>query len=58
MNLLRLIGLTFVHLAQQAWSLPQSISNAVKQRQQRTLVHELETERLDRIRHPEKYRGK
>jgi hypothetical protein len=58
MNLLKLIGQTFTQLIKEVWMLPQTISNAVKHRQQRTIVDELETERLDRIRHPEKYRGK
>jgi hypothetical protein len=58
MNILKQIGRTMVKLAKQARLLPQTIANAVKQRQQRTQVHEFETERLDRIRHPEKYRGK
>lgn len=58
MNLLKLTGQALVQLAQQVWLLPRTIANAAKQRQQRTLVHELEVERLDRIRHPEKYRGK
>jgi len=57
-KMLRLIGLTFVQLGKQAWSLPQSISHAVKQRQERTIMRGLETERLDRIRNPSKYRGK
>jgi hypothetical protein len=55
---LKLIGLTLVQLAKQAWALPQSISTALKQRQRRTLLHELEAERLDRIRNPSKYIGK
>jgi hypothetical protein len=58
MNMLKLIGAAFIQLAKQAWSLPQTISNAVKNRQQRTIVNELEAERLDRIRNPSKYRGK
>ena len=58
MNILKLIGLTFVQLVKQAWLLPQTISNAVKHRQQRTILNELETERLDRIRNPSKYRGR
>ena len=58
MNTLKLIGLTFVQLVKQAWLLPQTISNAVKHRQQQIIVNELETERLDRIRNPSKYRGK
>jgi hypothetical protein len=56
--MLQLIGQTLVQLARAAWSLPKTISNAVKQRQQRALMKELQVERLDRIRHPEKYRGK
>ena len=58
MNTLKLIGLTFVQLVKQAWLLPQTISNAVKHRQQQIIMNELETERLDRIRNPSKYRGK
>jgi len=58
MNLLRLIGLTFVQLLKQAWSLPRTISDAVKLRHRRTIIHEFEAERLDRIRNPSKYRGK
>ena len=58
MNILKLIGLTFIQLCRQVWLLPQTISDAIKHRQQQTIVNELETERLDRIRNPEKYRGK
>ena len=58
MNLFKLIGLTFVQLCRQVWSLPQTISDAFKHRQQQTILNELETERLDRIRNPSKYRGK
>ena len=58
MKILKSIGLTFVELFKQAWSLPQTISNAVKQRQQRTILREFEAERLDRIRNPSKYLGK
>jgi hypothetical protein len=38
--------------------LPQAIANFVRQRQRQNELVELEAERLDRIRHPEKYRGK
>ncbi len=58
MNLLKLIGLTFIRLVKQVWSLPQSISDAVKRREHQTALNALETERLDRIRNPSKYRGK
>jgi len=58
MKTLKRIGLTFIQLVKQAWSLPRAISNAFKQRQQRTILNGLETERLDRIRNPSKYLGK
>ena len=58
MNIIKLIGVTFIQLVKQAWSLPQTISDAIRQRQQRTIMHELEAERLDRIRNPSKYLGK
>jgi hypothetical protein len=38
--------------------LPQAIANFSRQRQQQVVLNDLEAERLDRIRHPEKYRGK
>ncbi|MGA2244500.1 MAG: hypothetical protein ABSH48_05830 [Verrucomicrobiota bacterium] len=56
--MLKLIGLTFIQLVKQAWLLPQNISGAVKERQQRNIMRELEAERLDRIRNPSKYLGK
>lgn len=58
MKTLKLIGLSFIQLLRQVWMLPQTIADAGRQRQLRTIQQELETERLDRIRHPEKYRGK
>jgi hypothetical protein len=58
MNPVKQIGLTFFRLVKEVWLLPQTISAALKQRQQRAMLHELETERLDRIRNPSKYRGK
>jgi hypothetical protein len=56
--MLKLIGRTFIQLVKQVWSLPEIISAAAKTRRQRTIIHELEVERLDRIRNPSKYRGK
>ena len=58
MNILKDIYLAIAHLATQVMRLPQSIANGYKQRQQRIVDDENEVERLDRIRHPEKYRGK
>jgi hypothetical protein len=57
-KILKVIGSTFLQLIKQAGSLPRTISKAVKQRQQRIIVNELEAERLDRIRNPSKYVGK
>ena len=58
MHTLRLICLTLMQLAKQAWLLPQSVANALKQRRQQVVLNEQEAERLDRIRNPSKYRGK
>jgi hypothetical protein len=58
MNTLNLIYLTILQLVRQVWFLPQSVANAVKQRQRLAVQNELEAERLDRIRNPSKYLGK
>jgi len=58
MNTLKLIYLTISQLIKQAWLLPQSVANAVKQRRQQLVLNEHDAERLDRIRNPSKYRGK
>lgn len=58
MHTLKFICLAFGQLAKQACLLPQTIVNAVKQRQQQTVRNEHEAERLDRIRNPSKYLGK
>ena len=58
MNLLKLIYLTIVQLGKQVGQLPRTIGNAVRHRQQMTILNELEAERLDRIRNPSKYRGR
>ncbi len=58
MSPLKNIGQTLVKLVKQACFLPTTISNSIKHRQQQLIVNEHETERLDRIRNPHKYRGK
>ena len=58
MNILKLIYLTLTQLIKQAWLLPQSVANAVRQRRQQVVLNGLEAERLDRIRNPSKYLGK
>ena len=58
MNILKQVGLTLVQLASQIISLPQTIAKFSKQRRLQIILVERETERLDRIRNPDKYRGK
>jgi hypothetical protein len=58
MHTLKLLRRALIHMIKQAWSLPQSVSMAVKQRRRRSFLVELEAERLDRIRNPSKYLGK
>ena len=58
MYTLKLICLTFVNLAKQAWLLPDTISLAQQQRRQKLARLQSETERLDRIRNPSKYAGR
>ena len=58
MYILKLICMTFIQLVKQAWLLPQSITDAVKQRRRQVVRNEREAERLDRIRNPSKYLGK
>jgi len=58
MNTLKLICLTFFQLVKQAFLLPLTIVNAIKQGRRQTILNEYEAERLDRIRNPSKYLGK
>ena len=58
MDKLKLICLTIVELVKQAWLLPHTIALAVQQRRQQLTRRQFETERLDRIRNPSKYRGR
>ena len=58
MYTLKVIYLTILQLVKQVWLLPQSVANAVKQRQRQIVLNEHEAERLDRIRNPFKYLGK
>jgi hypothetical protein len=58
MHTLKLLRRALIQMVKQAWSLPQAVSMAVKQRRRRSFLVELEDERLDRIRNPSKYLGK
>jgi len=57
MNPLKLVGRTVVRLVETAWRLPRYIAAVFRERQQQIVRHELEAERLDRIRNPSKYLG-
>jgi len=58
MYLLKLICLTIVNLAKQAWLLPQTITLGLAERRRQIERHQSEAERLDRIRNPSKYLGR
>lgn len=58
MNHLKFFWLAIFQFAKQVWSLPQSITMAIKQKRQWMARNKLEAERLDRIRNPDKYLGK
>jgi hypothetical protein len=58
MPTLKLIYLAIIRVLKQAWLFPQSAVDAVKQRRRQIVLNEVESERLDRIRNPSKYRGK
>lgn len=57
-NILKQIGQALGRLTKQNFALPNPFATALKQRRLRAALAAGETERLDRIRNPEKYRGK
>ena len=57
MHALMFIRRAIFGLIRQIWLLPQSVANAVQQRRRQIVPNELEAERLDRIRNPDKYLG-
>ena len=58
MYAIKLICLTVFNLVKQACLLPQTVALAFQQRRQQLARQQFETERLDRIRNPSKYRGR
>lgn len=58
MKILNHICLTLGHLLKQVWLLPQTLASFSREKRARAILAEREVERLDRIRDPEKYRGK
>jgi hypothetical protein len=58
MHILKVICLTVVELAKQAWGLPATVAANFRKRNRLAEVNDVEAERLDRIRHPSKYLGK
>jgi hypothetical protein len=55
---LRLGWRVMIQIFKQVWLIPQAIAGGFKQRRRQMVLDEREAERLDRIRHPWKYRGK
>jgi hypothetical protein len=58
MNALKIACLTVFLWLRQAWLYPVAVVNALKQRRLDSVDQEDELERLDRLRHPYKYRGR
>jgi GAF domain-containing protein len=58
MNMLKIICRRVAAALKQALLLPRSLSIATRLRRRQVARNEFETERLDRIRNPSKYRGK
>lgn len=58
MNILQRISRTLFQSGKQIGQLPQTIMNAFNQRKRQAGAEAREVERLDRIRNPDKYRGK
>lgn len=58
LRLLKLVCLTIIELAKQAWSFPGQVATSIRNRRQEVKIDKIEAERIDRIRHPSKYLGK
>jgi len=58
LNTFKCIFVTIVQLLKQAFLLPQTVANALKQRRRQIVLNEHEVERLDRLRNPSNYLGK
>ena len=58
LRILNHIYLIFVQLLKWTRLLPQTLAGLTNRRRQQGVWDELEVERLDRIRNPDKYRGK
>jgi HD-like signal output (HDOD) protein len=58
MHSLKLLFSTIAGLLLQAWRLPVWLVRLLRFKRQQSILNAREAERLDRIRHPEKYLGK
>jgi hypothetical protein len=58
MYLLKLIFLTIIQLAKQAWLFPRTAVAAFRRKRRQSEQSAFEIERLDRLRNPSKYLGK
>jgi len=55
---LKHIGQSIIQRLERLGVFPRALVATFQQRRQKVVLRELETERLDRIRNPSKYRGK
>jgi hypothetical protein len=53
-----MISQTIIQMVKQAWSLPQAVALALRQKRRQTVLNEQEVDRLDRLRNPSKYQGR
>jgi hypothetical protein len=58
MNTLKRIGQTLFDMGKQVCRLPLAIGGAFRRGRRQKVMDEAEAERLDRIRHPDKYLGR
>lgn len=58
MRTLKHIGQSIIQRLERLGVFPRALVATFQQRRQKVVLRELETERLDRIRNPSKYRGK
>jgi len=58
MRILKILCLTIVEFAKQAWLFPETAIANYRMRHRGLVVTAMEAERLDRLRHPSKYLGK
>ena len=58
MHTLKRFYLALMQLAKRSRLLPENVVRALDQRQQQVVQNDFESDRLDRLRNPSKYRGR